>query len=332
MGDTASRRTASDPSELERAGRVVIALGGNALLRRGEDDAIEVMRRNARLAGEQVADVAARGWEVVITHGNGPQVGRILLQNEAARDWVTPMPLDVCGAESQGQIGYLLQVAIGDVFYERNMERPVAVVLTLTRVPPDDPAFKEPTKPIGPYYDEREAKRLAEERGWAVAPTPDGGWRRVVPSPKPYSIVEGQVIRQLAESGVIVIASGGGGVPVIEEGPRLVGVEAVVDKDLAACILARDVEAEVLLILTDVEGVFENYGKPDQRLIDWLRPEEALRMIEEGKLPAGSMGPKLEAAAEFVTGGGKAAIIASLDQAFDALEGGSGTRIAHERG
>lgn len=313
-------------------GRVVIAMGGNALLRRGEDDAIEVMRRNARHAGEQVADIAASGWEVVITHGNGPQVGRILLQNEAARDWVTPMPLDVCGAESQGQIGYLLQVAIGDVFFERNMERPVAMVLTLTRVPPDDPAFREPTKPIGPYYDEREAKRLADDRGWRMAPTPDGGWRRVVPSPKPYSIVEGRVIRQLAESGAIVIASGGGGVPVIEDGPRLVGVEAVVDKDLAACILARDVEAEVLLILTDVEGVFESYGQPDQRLIDWLRPEEALRMLEEGKFPAGSMGPKLEAAAEFVTGGGKLAVIASLDQAFEALEGRAGTRIAHERG
>jgi carbamate kinase len=312
-------------------GRVVIALGGNALLRRGEDDAIEVMRRNARLAGERVADIATSGWEVVITHGNGPQVGRILLQNEAARDWVTPMPLDVCGAESQGQIGYLLQVAIGDVFYERGMERPVAMVLTLTRVPPDDPAFKEPTKPIGPYYEEREAQRLAEERGWAMAPTPDGGWRRVVPSPKPYSIVEGGVIRQLAESGVIVIAAGGGGVPVIEDGPRLVGVEAVVDKDLAACILARDVEAEVLLILTDVDGVFESYGQPGQRLIDWLRPEEALGMLEGGKLPAGSMGPKLEAAAEFVSGGGKAAIIASLDQAPDALEGRAGTRIAHER-
>jgi carbamate kinase len=312
-------------------GRVVIALGGNALLRRGEDDAIDVMRRNARLAGERVADIATSGWEVVITHGNGPQVGRILLQNEAARDWVTPMPLDVCGAESQGQIGYLLQVAIGDVFYERGMERPVAMVLTLTRVPPDDPAFKEPTKPIGPYYDEREAQRLAEDRGWAMAPTPDGGWRRVVPSPKPYSIVEGGVIRQLAESGVIVIAAGGGGVPVIEDGPRLVGVEAVVDKDLAACILARDVEAEVLLILTDVEGVFESYGQPEQRLIDWLRPEEALGMLEGGKLPAGSMGPKLEAAAEFVSGGGKAAVIASLDQAPDALEGRAGTRIAHER-
>jgi carbamate kinase len=312
--------------------RVVVALGGNALLRRGDQDSAEVMRKNARLAAERVADIAASGWEIVVTHGNGPQVGRILLQNEAARDWVHPMPLDVCGAESQGQIGYLLQVTIGDVFYERGMERPVAAVLTFTRVPPDDPAFREPTKPIGPYYEEAEAKRLATERGWRVSPTAGGsGWRRVVPSPKPYSIVEAPVIRQLAESGVIVIGCGGGGVPVIEEGPRLVGVEAVVDKDLAACILARDVEAEVLLICTDVDGVYERFGEPDRRLVDWIRPEDALRMIEDGTLPAGSMGPKVEAAAEFVAGGGKRAIIASLDDAPAALEGRAGTVVAHDK-
>src|ERR671914_1458696 len=149
--------------------RVVVALGGNALLRRGEEDTFENMYRSARLAAERVADIAGAGWEVVVTHGNGPQVGRILLQNEAASEWVHPMPLDVCGAESQGQIGYLLQVTIGDVFYERGMERPVATVITFARVRPDDPAFENPTKPIGPHYDEAQAKRLADERGWAVA-------------------------------------------------------------------------------------------------------------------------------------------------------------------
>src|ERR671915_2186469 len=170
--------------------RVVVALGGNALLRRGEEDTFANMYRSARLAAERIVEIAARGWEVVVTHGNGPQVGRILLQNEAARDWVHPMPLDVCGAESQGQIGYLLQVTLGDVFYERGTERPVATVLTFTRVPADDPAFRSPTKPIGPHYEEAEAKRLASERGWTVAATPEGQWRRVVPSPRPYSIVE----------------------------------------------------------------------------------------------------------------------------------------------
>jgi carbamate kinase len=308
-------------------GRVVVALGGNALLRRGDEDSAEVMRKNARLAAERIADIAARGWEVVVTHGNGPQVGRILLQNEAAREWVHPMPLDVCGAESQGQIGYLLQVTIGDVFYERGMERPVAAVLTLTRVRPDDPAFQNPTKPIGPHFEEEEAKRLARERGWQVAPTPEGQWRRVVPSPHPYSIVEAPVIRQLAESGTIVIGGGGGGVPVIEEGPRLVGVEAVVDKDLAGAILARDVEAEVLLICTDVEGVYERYGEPDQRLLERLSVDDARRMIEEGDFPAGSMGPKVESAVEFASGPGKRAVITSLDDAPEALEGRAGTAI-----
>jgi carbamate kinase len=308
--------------------RVVIALGGNALLRRGDEDSAEVMRKNARMAAERVADIAGAGWEVVVTHGNGPQVGRILLQNEAAREWVHPMPLDVCGAESQGQIGYLLQVTIGDVFYERGMERPVAAVLTLTRVPPDDPAFRDPTKPIGPHYEEAEARRLAAERGWSVKPEAEGQWRRVVPSPKPYSIVEAPVIRQLAEAGTIVIGGGGGGVPVVEEGPRLVGVEAVVDKDLAACILAREVEAEVLLICTDVEGVYELYGEPDQRLMDHLPAEEALRMIEDGTLPAGSMGPKVEAGARFVSEGGERAVICALDDAPEALAGEAGTTIS----
>src|SRR5919205_2141926 len=168
--------------------RVVVALGGNALLRRGEEDTFENMYRSARLAAERIADIAAAGWEVVVTHGNGPQVGRILLQQEAAKKFVHPMPLDVCGAQSQGQIGYLLQVTIGDVFYERGMERPVATVLTLTRVPPDDPAFSDPTKPIGPFYEEPEAKVLEGERGWAMRPDAHGGYRRVVPSPSPYSI------------------------------------------------------------------------------------------------------------------------------------------------
>jgi carbamate kinase len=308
--------------------RVVVALGGNALLRRGDEDSAEVMRKNARMAAERVADVASLGWELVVTHGNGPQVGRILLQNEAARDWVHPMPLDVCGAESQGQIGYLLQVTIGDVFYERGMERPVATVVTFTRVRPDDPAFQEPTKPIGPHYEEAEARRLAAERGWHVAPGPEGEWRRVVPSPKPYSIVEAPVIRDMAQRGVVVIGCGGGGVPVIEEGPRLVGVEAVVDKDLASSILARDVEAEVLLICTDVDGVYEEYGTPEQRLVDRMTSEEAEQGLEAGAFPAGSMGPKVEAATSFVRGSDRQAVICALDDAPEALRGNAGTTIA----
>jgi carbamate kinase len=308
--------------------RVVIALGGNALLKRGEDDTAQNMRRTARFAAERIADIAQAGWEVVVTHGNGPQVGRILLQQEAAREWgVAPMPLDICGAESQGQIGYLLQTTIGDVFYERDMERPVVTVLTMTRVHRDDPAFSRPTKPIGPYYQEHDARRLEEEHGYAVARSDDGGWRRVVPSPRPYSIVEAPVIRRLVAEGAVVIASGGGGVPVYEDGPRLTGLEGVVDKDLAAAILARDVEASVLLILTDVDGVYRDYGTDRAELARELRAEEARGLLEAGAFGEGSMGPKVEAAVGFVRGGGERAVIASLEDATAALAGDSGTTV-----
>jgi carbamate kinase len=310
--------------------RVVVALGGNALLQRGDEDSADSMRRSARFAAEVVADIAEQGWEVVVTHGNGPQVGRILIQNEEAARLVSPMPLDVCGAQSQGQIGYLLQVAVGDVFYERGMDRPVVTILTLTRVPRDDPAFGDPTKPIGPYYGKDKGKRLARERGYRLAPASGGGgWRRVVPSPRPYSIVEAPVIRQLVASGVIVIAGGGGGVPVVEEGPRLVGVEGVVDKDLAACILAKDVEADALLILTDVEGVYEEFGTPEQRLLPRLTPEEARRRLEAGEFGTGSMKPKVEAAVQFVDEGGKQAVIAALEDGARALSGKAGTVVAY---
>ncbi len=307
--------------------RVVVALGGNALLRRGEEDTFANMYRSARLAAERIAEIAARGWEVVVTHGNGPQVGRILLQQEAAKRFVHPMPLDVCGAQSQGQIGYLLQVTIGDVFFERGMERPVTTVLTLTRVRPDDPAFADPTKPIGPFYEETEARALVEQQGWTVKPDAHGGFRRVVPSPDPYSIVEAPVIRGLVADGVIVIASGGGGVPVIEDGPRLVGVEGVVDKDLAAAILARDVEATTLLVLTDVRRVQRAFGTEDAQELERLTAAEARELHDAGEFGAGSMGPKIDAAVRFVENGGSRAVIGDLDDAVEALEGSAGTSI-----
>jgi carbamate kinase len=307
--------------------RVVIALGGNALLRRGQEDSYENVFASARGAAEKIADIAAAGWEVVVTHGNGPQVGRILLQQEAARGWVHPMPLDVCGAESQGQIGYLLQVTIGDVFFERGMQRPVATVLSLTRVRPDDPAFADPTKPIGPFYEEEEAKKLVAERGYVMKPDPHGGWRRVVPSPDPYSIVEAPVIRQLVADGVIVIASGGGGVPVIDNGPRLTPREGVVDKDLAAAILARDVEAPTLLILTDVEHVQRGFGTDHAEPIERMSAAEARSLLRASEFAAGSMGPKVEAAVRFLENGGRRAVIGDLGRAPDALDGRTGTTI-----
>jgi carbamate kinase len=307
--------------------RVVVALGGNALLRRGADDTFEEMYLAARVAAERIADIVAAGWEVVVTHGNGPQVGRILLQQEAASGQVHPMPLDVCGAQSQGQIGYLLQVTIGDVFYERGMERPVVTILTLTRVRPDDPAFREPAKFIGPFYAEEEARRLEEQRGYVTREDPHGGWRRVVPSPKPYSIVETPIIKELVADGVIVIAGGGGGVPVIEEGPRLIGREGVVDKDLAAAILAREVEASVLLILTDVSKVQRGHGTLYPEGLDRLSVREAEILLKEGEFGAGSMGPKIEAALGFLESSGSRVVIADLEQAPEALAGHAGTEL-----
>jgi carbamate kinase len=307
--------------------RVVVALGGNALLRRGAEDTYDEMYRAARAAAEKVADIAAAGWEVVVTHGNGPQVGRILMQQEAAARQVHPMPLDVCGAESQGQIGYLLQVTLGDVFFERGMERPVVTILTLTRVRPNDPAFRRPTKFVGPYFTEARARKLEEQREWVVRPDPHGGWRRVVPSPKPYSIVETPVITKLVADGAIVIASGGGGVPVIEKGPRLIGKEGVVDKDLAAAILAKEVDAAVLLILTDVAKVQKGFGSLMPEDIDRMTVAEARSLMKKNEFGAGSMGPKVEAAVEFLEAGGGRAVVADLDHALEALEGTTGTQI-----
>jgi carbamate kinase len=307
--------------------RVVVALGGNSLLRRGADDTFEEMESAARAAAERIADIVADGWEVVVTHGNGPQVGRILLQQEAAAKTVSPMPLDVCGAESQGLIGYLLQVTIGDVFFERGMERPVATVLTLTRVRPQDPAFRKPTKFIGPYYTAVQARRLEEQRGWTMKEDPHGGWRRVVSSPRPYSIVETPVVRQLVADGVVVIAGGGGGVPVIERGPRLIGKEGVVDKDLAAAILAGEVEASTLLILTDVAKVQRGYGSLYPEDLDRLSTDEAATMLAAGEFGAGSMGPKIRAALDFLEGGGTRVMIGDLDEAPAVLRGEAGTAI-----
>ena len=307
--------------------RVVVALGGNALLRAGEEDTFQNAYRAARRAAERIADIAATGREVVVTHGNGPQVGRILLQQDAAASIVHPMPLDVCGAESQGQIGYLLQATIGDVFYERGMPRPVVTVLTMTRVRRDDPAFRDPTKPVGPFYDEDEAAKLAAERGWTMRADAHGGFRRVVPSPAPYSIVEAPVIRDLVASGTIVIAAGGGGVPVVEDGPALVGVEGVVDKDLAAAILARDVGAVDLLILTDVDRVQVGFGTAAARPLERMTVAEARGYLAAGEFGAGSMKPKVEAAVSFIEHGGERATIAALERATDALAGRAGTLV-----
>jgi carbamate kinase len=306
--------------------RLAIALGGNALIRRGEAGSTEVQRHNLVAAARGLVTLAEGSRaEIVITHGNGPQVGFLAIEAEMAASVVPPPPLDVLGAESQGQIGYLLAQALDDAFLERGHHREIAVVVTRTVVPADDPAFAKPTKPVGPIYDEATAREYAASKGWAIAP--DGpNWRRVVPSPPPVRIVEADAIRALVEAGILVVASGGGGVPVVElPDGRLEGVEAVIDKDLAAVVLARAVQADGLLLLSDVDAVYRRWGTPRQEPILRLSVEEAQEGLASGAWPAGSMAPKVRACAEFVAGGGRFAAIGALEDAVAIVKGAAGT-------
>ncbi|WP_292519056.1 carbamate kinase [Methanoculleus sp.] len=307
---------------------VVIALGGNAILQHRETGTAEEQSANVRRASRQIAAIAAGGYGVVITHGNGPQVGDILLKNEIAKDILPPMPLDVCGAESQGMIGYLLQQSMQEVLLAAGVDCPVATVLTQTLVEGNDPAFGRPEKPIGPYYTAMQARKLQEEQGWRMVQIPGQGYRRVVPSPRPIGLVEEEAIVRLFSAGAVVIAAGGGGVPVVAgPGGILRGVEAVVDKDYTAALLAQLVGADDLLILTDVERVALNYGRPGQQEIHEMTVAEAREHLAAGQFPPGSMGPKIEAAIGFLESGGERATIASLEQASSALAGQAGTRI-----
>lgn len=297
--------------------RVVIALGGNALLRRDEPLDASVQRSNARTAAASIAGVAS-DHEVVLVHGNGPQVGLLALQNEAYRA-VRPYPLDVLDAETEGMVGYLVEQELGRHLPENRL----ATLLTQVVVDAADPAFENPSKFVGPVYSEADALRLARERCWTVAP--DGErWRRVVPSPAPIAIVEIETIRLLVEHGITVTCAGGGGIPVVRDSlGGLRGVEAVIDKDLAAALLAREIDAGMLLLLTDVDGIHEHWGTPHSRVLREATPAR-LRALH---LPAGSMGPKAEACARFVEATGRTAAIGALDDAAAVLAGRSGTLV-----
>ncbi len=301
--------------------RIVVALGGNALSRRGEAISASNQRANAAVAAAALAPLIVQ-HEVVVTHGNGPQVG--LLLNETEQDAsIPPYPLDVVGAESDGMVGYLVEQALTQALPGTRF----ATVLTQTVIAADDPALAHPTKPIGPLLDEAAARRLEAERGLAVAPD-TGGWRRVVPSPAPVRPLELEAIAYLVDGGFTVIASGGGGVPVtVDAAGRPTGVEAVIDKDLAAAVLARELGASLLLLLTDVDGVYRRFGTPTAERIAQLDPAEAAALLASGELPGGSMGPKLQAAVLFAAAGGTT-VIAALDDALAAAAGTAGTRIA----
>jgi len=310
--------------------KFVIAIGGNAVNRPGEKPTAENMMKNLKETMEYLIDII-KDHSVVITHGNGPQVGNLLLQQEAARDIVPPFPIDVNDAQTQGSLGYMICQTLYNTLIEKNVKKEIAAVVTQIVVDPEDPAFQNPTKPIGPFYSEEEAKRIMEEKKWTMVEDAGRGWRRVVPSPIPVDIIEKDVIRFLVDNGFIVIAAGGGGIPVIRlKDGTLKGVEAVIDKDRASSLLARELDADMFIILTGVEKVYLNFNKSDQIPLDKLTVEDAERYLKEGHFPPGSMGPKIESAIDFVKKTGKQCLITDMRKLKQALEGKTGTRIVPE--
>ena len=312
------------------ASKIVIALGGNALQSGNGPATAEAQLEVVRKTCEHIAQISDMGYELAIVHGNGPQVGRILLASETAREVTPAMPFDVCGAMSQGYIGYHLQQGLKHALNLRNRDIPVVTVATQVIIEENDPAFDDPTKPIGPFYTESEARAIVKEKGYIMKEDSVRGWRRVVASPVPRRIVEIDAVRHLWDSS-IVITCGGGGIPVVEKPDGTIeGTEAVIDKDFAAELLAEQVDADVLMILTEVERVSLNFNTPEQRDLSALNLADAARYCEEGHFAVGSMLPKVQAAMKFVRANpSKHAVITSLDKAIEALNGESGTVITY---
>jgi len=311
------------------AGRsIVIALGGNAIARAGDAPGIESQIRRADEAMAYVAGLVAEGARVVLTHGNGPVVGDILLRGEAASGIIPAMPLYIADADSEGGIGLVLQQALGNRLRLRGVPIPIATVVTQVIVDAEDPAFTNPTKPIGPYFAEEDARRLAAERGWQIVQVGDR-WRRVVPSPRPLRVVETPAVRALMKAGVVVIAAGGGGVPVTESaGTVLSGVDAVVDKDWASAVLAAEISAEAFVILMEADAVYSGWGTPQQQRLDLLTVAQARELLDSGTLPVGSIGPKVAACAWFAEKTGNDALICRGEDLTAALSGRAGTRFS----
>ena len=306
----------------------VVAIGGNSLIKDKEHQSVPDQFATTDETCAHIADMIKQGWRVVVTHGNGPQVGFILLRSEIASNVLHPVPLDSCGADTQGALGYMIQQLLGNRL--RQIPGAPAVITVVTQVVVDahDPAFQNPTKPIGPFYDEDKARRYEEDQGWTVVEDAGRGWRRVVPSPIPTEIVEIGAMRALLQTGFVVIGVGGGGIPVVRDDQgNLHGVDAVIDKDYASGLLAIGLDADLFLISTAVEKVYLNFGKPDQRPLDHLTAEEAKQYLEQGHFPRGSMGPKIQAVIQFLERGGKEALITSPENLARALRGETGTRM-----
>jgi carbamate kinase len=307
---------------------VVVAIGGNAITREFEEGNIYQQFANTRQSLVGVVEMISEGHCLVLTHGNGPQIGNSLIRVEASRHLVPPIPLGVLVADTEGGMGYMIEQSLQNMLLRRGIPGKAATILTQVVVDQNDPSILNPTKFVGPFYTKEEAKKIEKARGWILKKDAGRGWRRVVPSPRPIEIVEKEFIQELIEKGVVVIACGGGGIPVyVEEDGTYEGVDGVIDKDLAAAVLARDIRASQLIILTSVDKVALHFGSDHQIDLDQLTTSEAKTYLSEGEFPPGSMGPKIEAAVQFLEEGGKEVLITSVERMTDGRHGATGTRI-----
>ncbi len=305
----------------------VVAIGGNAIIQEGQKGIIEEQFENIRKCCDPIIDLIEEGYNVVLTHGNGPQVGNALIKQEAAKNIVPPYPMDACGAETQGLLGYIIKQTLENRMIERNINKKIISITTQVLVDKNDSAFSNPTKPVGPFFNLEEKEIIEEEKGYVMKEDSGRGYRRVVASPKPLNILEKDAIKTLSNAGYLVIAVGGGGIPVIKEENKLKGVESVVDKDYASALLAHEIEADILIILTGVDQVAVDFGKPTQKFLSQMTLEETKAYMAEGQFPPGSMGPKIDAAIKFVEKSRRIAFITSIGKLKEAVVGKTGTRI-----
>jgi carbamate kinase len=306
---------------------ILLAVGGNSLIRAGEKGTIAEQLANARRTAAEVVGLCLAGYRIVLTHGNGPQVGAALLRSERGANEVPGQPLDVCDACTQGEIGYLLEQSLETELKAAGLRVPVVTLLTQCLVSPQDPAMQQPTKPVGPFYSQTEAEARQRQFGWKIVEDASRGYRRVVPSPEPLEIVEIEVIRDLVERNVLVIACGGGGIPVMWKDRKLAGVEAVIDKDRASALLAGQLGVDLFIISTDTDYVYLDYKKPTQRALHEVRADQLQEHLRAGHFPPGNMGPKVESVLHFLNTGGKEAVITSCDNLRPAVAGWAGTHV-----
>ncbi len=309
--------------------KALIAVGGNSLIRAGERGTIEEQLANAHATAKSIASMIKKGWQVVVTHGNGPQAGAALLRSERASGEVYTHTLDMCVATTQSEIGYLLQRALEFELKAAGIDKLVSTVPTMVAVAPDDPAFKNPTKPIGPFYTKKVAEEKKATLGWDIVEDAARGYRRVVASPEPKEVLQLDVIKKIIDLDIVTIALGGGGIPVIKtDDGKIIGSEAVIDKDRSSALLAAKLDVDLFIISTDADQVYINYKKPDMRGLRHTTTEELQQLADEGQFPAGSMGPKVESVISFIKNGGKKAIITSFECLEDALEEKAGTHLS----